>query len=290
MSCLSAAWLLAFSPPVRLQTRCRAHGRAALVSMDSPVDLLMAAAEGDVAAALEAAALAVTGSLAASTAWSLVQNEQDTSQPEALSRQPAADDKFAIDVDLGDDGEPPGICRLLFKPLLPRSELLQLQLRVPLGLLIEESSASTIVVTGALPEFSAISQVEPGDLVRGITAYREVISGAPMWQQVTSGTPMGTRQLKRLVFRCDEGAGYGDVRDAIASHREGNGVVTLLVERAVNASTPLKPRAAPRLESLQSVLARDLSLPAGAGADAALDGLSPAERARRLLGSDEEDG
>jgi hypothetical protein len=113
-----------------------------------------------------------------------------------------------------------------------------------------------------------------------------VVAGAPMWQQVTSGTPMGKLALKRLCFET-EGATFGDVRDAIASHRTadgGNGVVTLLLERAVNSSTPLAPRAAPgSLEPLQSVLARDLKLPAAAG-EGGTEGLTSAERARRLLG------
>ena len=62
--------------------------------------------------------------------------------------------------------------RLLFKRLLPRSELLQLELPVPLGLLIEErESDGAIVITGALPGFSAINQVEVGDLLRAVTAY-----------------------------------------------------------------------------------------------------------------------
>ena len=77
-----------------------------------------------------------------------------------------------IDVDLGADGQPSGVSRLLFKRLLPRSELLQLELPVPLGLLIEErESDGAIAVTGALPGFSAINQVEAGDLLRAVTAY-----------------------------------------------------------------------------------------------------------------------
>eukprot|EP00966_Prymnesium_polylepis_P328732 7384506-Prymnesium_polylepis.1 len=136
---------------------------------------------------------------------------------------------------------------LNIKPLLPRSNLITLQLRVPLGLLIEEAEDGTILVTGALPGYSALGQVEEGDLVRALTAYAEVVTGAPMWQQVTSGTPMGTRALKRLAFTT-EGATYADVRGAIQSHRTdegGDGIVTLLVERAVEAGQPLAPRAAP---------------------------------------------
>jgi hypothetical protein len=121
-----------------------------------------------------------------------------------------------MEVDLGDDGEPKGVTRLFFKRLLPRSELLQLQLRVPLGLLIEESETGRIVVTGALPGYSALGQVEVGDVIRALSCYAQVVSGAPMWQQVTSGTPVGTRALKRLAFTT-EGATFSDVRAAIAS-------------------------------------------------------------------------
>lgn len=142
--------------------------------MESPVDLVMAAADGDISAALEAALLLAAGSAAAAAAWSLVSDE-----PAAEEAPPTVVDeeaeRFGVDVDLGKEGEPPGVSRLLFQPLLARSDLLQLQLRVPLGLVIEErrgdgGGATTIAVTGCLPGYSAISQVEVGDLVRGATA------------------------------------------------------------------------------------------------------------------------
>lgn len=107
---------------------------------------------------------------------------------------------------------------------------------------------------------------------------------------MTSGTPVGKASLKRVVFRCD-GATYANIRDAIASHRDGNGVVTLIVERAIDASQPLSPRVTSEcagLEPLQSVLARDLKLPP-VGAEDALDRLPAAERAKRLLGVEKEE-
>ena len=83
-----------------------------------------------------------------------------------------------------------------------------LELRVPLGLLIEEQQltsggstpaeaaalgvgaagggAGTIQVTGALPGYSAFNKVEKGDLLRAVTVYAAVAGSGPMWQQVAS--------------------------------------------------------------------------------------------------------
>ena len=191
---------------------------------------------------------------------------------------------MVVDIDLGEDGEPAGTSRISFKPLLPRSDFILLELRVPLGLLIEEAN-ERIVVTDALPGYSAIKQVEKGDLVRAVTAYAQVAGSAPMWQQVTSGTPLGDVSLKRLLFRTDD-ATYTDVRNAIASHRGsegGNDMVTLVLERAVESGTPLADRGAPlERESLAAVIARDIQqAPAKAIGD---DDATAAERAERLLG------
>ena len=195
----------------------------------------------------------------------------------------------AVTVDLGPDGEPKGRSQLKFRPMLDRSDLILIdELRVPLGMVIEEADDGSIVVQGALPGYSANGVVEPGDLIRAVTAYREVIADAPMWQQMMSYTPVGKVALKRLIFRT-EGARYDDVRDAIASHRQedgGNGLVTLVVERAVNASTPLAPRedAPAGLEPLQDVIKRDLQKkPVTKGVEEELKQLSPSERAQRLF-------
>ena len=152
-------------------------------------------------------------------------------------------------------------------------------------------------MTGALPGYTAINHIEAGDLIRAVTAYREVLSGAPMWQQVISYSPRGTVQLKRLVFRT-EGARYSDVRDAIASHRAdegGNDSVTLVVERPLNATrasqVPVPSDVAPpTLEPLSDVILRDLKLPRSTADDMTktLEKLSPAERARRLLGVEDD--
>ena len=175
-------------------------------------DLLTDAADGDISAALEAAALAIAGLASVGVAWSLVEREED----EDVDSLPVTDRgevrKVTVDVDLGANGEPKGEQRLFFKPLLPRSEFVLLELRVPLGLLIEEQQlsspqqllldelasggsapagaagggAGTILVTGALPGYSAFNQVEKGDLLRAVTAYAAVAGDAPMWQQVAS--------------------------------------------------------------------------------------------------------
>ena len=173
-------------------------------------DLLVDAADGDISAALEAAALAIAGLGSVGLAWSLVEREE----AEDVDTPPAAGEvrKVTVDVDLGPNGEPKGEQRLFFKPLLPRSEFVQLDLRVPLGLVIEErqlsspqqqlidelasggptpagaagGSVGTIEVTGALPGYSAFEQVEQGDLLRAVTAYAAVAGDAPMWQQAAS--------------------------------------------------------------------------------------------------------
>lgn len=171
--------------------------------------------------------------------------------------------KFAIEVDLGVDGEPKGASRLSFAPLLPRSRLVLVELRVPLGMVIEERDDGRIEVTGALPGYSAIKEVRQGDLVRAVTGYRMTMAGAPMWKQVISYTPQGKLTLKRLVFRT-EGATYNDVSEAIRSHRVedgGNGSVTLVLERVVGEDEPLPFDDEPvpmGLEPLKDVILRDL--------------------------------
>ena len=114
---------------------------------------------------------------------------------------------------------------------------------MPLGMLIEvvDDGAPSgqwyqktrVVVTDALPGYSAYSMVQKHDLLRAVTAYRTVIvapEGFSAWRQLTSYTPVGEPALRRLIFRC-EGASYDDVREAIQSHREGNGIATLVIER-----------------------------------------------------------
>ena len=119
----------------------------------------------------------------------------------------------------------------------------------------------------ALPGYGAYPTVQPGDILRAVSAYKEVITGAPMWRQMMSYTPVGTPQLKRLLFRCDD-ASYYDVRNAIASHRAGdggNGIATLVIERAAGAEVPAPDSAtlaaiaeATGLEPLKDVVMRDL--------------------------------
>ena len=135
------------------------------LGMEPAWEILSSAADGDVAAAIEAGLLALGAGGAALAARNLLRSEPALEA--ATARMPISD-RVGIDVDLGDDGEPRGITRLYFKPRLPRSELIRLQLRVPLGLVIEEDETNgDIVVTGALPGYSSFGQVEPGDLLRG---------------------------------------------------------------------------------------------------------------------------
>ena len=107
-------------------------------------DLLADAADGDISAALEAAALAIAGLGSVGVAWSLVEREE-REEAEDVDTLPAAGEvrKVMVDVDLGPNGEPKGEQRLFFKALLPRSEFVLLDLRVPLGLIIEERQLSS---------------------------------------------------------------------------------------------------------------------------------------------------
>ena len=70
-------------------------------------------------------------------------------------------------------------------------------------------------------------------------------------------------QLKRCFFRIDKDARWGDVRDAIASHRTsegGDGIVTLVLERPVeDDSAPLaREPATAKIAALQDIVLEDL--------------------------------
>ena len=273
-----------------LSTRAPTVRVALLPSRAAPasMNILEAATDGDISAVLELGALAVAGVAGSASAYSLVQRDSLADEGAvAPSPPPTGPRKMAVEVDLGLEGEPKGVSRLLFKPLLERSELVLLELRTPLGLLIEERAdhGGSIACKGALPGYSSFGKVEEDDLLRAVTGYAMVAGDAPMWQQVTSGTPVGDVALKRCIFRTDGATTYGDVRSAISSHRPGdggNGVVTLIIERALNSSTPDAPPAErPRLEPLQDVIARDLAAPrAPPSKDAQLPN---SERAKRWL-------
>ena len=122
--------------------------------------LLEDAMDGDISAVLESMAIGVAALVGSSTAWSLVQREKGKEEEEVRAAAAAevglgADDaaalrlpdqqlqpqpprSVAVDVDLGENGEPKGVTRINFKPLLPRSEFLLIEPTPPLGLLIEE--------------------------------------------------------------------------------------------------------------------------------------------------------
>ncbi|KAL1521470.1 hypothetical protein AB1Y20_021132 [Prymnesium parvum] len=245
----------ALSPAPRVHPRLRCHSPR----MVSP---LVAAADGDTVALLELASLSLACAFGASAAVSLVKAEaQQEGEGEAAPRE--ARERLTVEVDLGAEGEPAGVTRLVLSPRLDRSDVEVLSLPLPLGLLVEEREGA-VVVTGTLPGYSAHGAVGEGDVLRAVSAYARVVGGAPMWRQVASGTPLGARRLRRLLFRAD-GATYAEVREAIASHRRdagGNGVVSLVLERAVGEGKPLSPRVAPPpIEPLQDVVARDLNFP-----------------------------
>ena len=61
--------------------------------------------------------------------------------------------------------------------------------------------------------------------------------GFSVWKQMTSYTPVGEPALRRLLYKCDS-ATYDDIREAIASHREGNNICTLVLERSLDVEAP----------------------------------------------------
>ena len=213
------------------------------------------------------AALATAYQVLPMSSGRLPQPHRSAPSPRCIALDFGPPPKVAIAIDLGPDGEPAGVQQIVFTPLNASGELFSVDLRVPLGLVIEEDDEGRIVATGALPGYGAYPTVQPGDILRAVSAYKEVITGAPMWRQMMSYTPVGTPQLKRLLFRCDD-ASYYDVRNAIASHRAGdggNGIATLVIERAAGAEVPAPDSAtlaaiaeATGLEPLKDVVMRDL--------------------------------
>lgn len=227
-----------------------------------PFDVAESALDGDIPSGLQILTTIAAGLAAAGAGRTLV---RDADAEERQTPNPSSTDTLSCVVDLGKDGAPPGRNRIFLRPSVPRSELHVLQLRVPLGLLIEETTdhGGAVVVSGALPGFSALGAVEVGDVVRGVTAYAPVLAGAPMWRQVASGTPVGTTSARRCFFRVDDSTRYADVRDAVASHaptRGGDGEVTLVVERAARRGAPLAPRAAPKRIPLKTLVMDDLGV------------------------------
>jgi hypothetical protein len=124
--------------------------------------ILQAVADGDISAVIETGVIATAGVVAAAAARNVLagdEEEGDSALDEVVSEAASISrdrqrGNVAVEVDLGKDGEPKGVQRLLFKPMMPCSELLLLELRVPLGLVIEERDAGVIEVTGALPGYS----------------------------------------------------------------------------------------------------------------------------------------
>ena len=158
-----------------------------------------------------------------------------------------------IEIDLGPEGEPVGKTTLKVTPKLPNSELLCMDLGLPLGLMIsvvEDGSGSVagmwyqktrVVVDDTLPGYSAHGAARKGDLLRAVTGYRSVVlnpEGFQAFKQVASGTPVGAGnpqnvKLRRIVYKCDS-ATYDNVREAISSHNEGNRIATLVLERSLD--------------------------------------------------------
>ena len=160
------------------------------------LDLMMDAADGDIAAALEMGAIVMLGAGAARLALTLVATDAEAAPPPASS---SAGDTMVLEIDLGDEGEPKGVSRLFFRPLLPRSDLLQITLRMPLGLLISEAQGS-ILVDGTLPGTS-----------RAILLYHS--------SEMHSASGLRRVQLTRLAAR-------GRSRSSVDRIRRGRGCCT----------------------------------------------------------------
>lgn len=90
---------------------------------------------------------------------------------ESEARRPA----ISLDIDLGPDGEPRGVSRINFNPLLPESEIFSLQLGLPLGMLIEVLEDGGGSVAGS---WYQKTRVVVQDALPGYSAYRIVRKGA----------------------------------------------------------------------------------------------------------------
>ena len=161
-----------------------------------------------------------------------------------------------IEINLGPDGEPAGKTTLKITPKLSNSEMITMDLGLPLGLLIsvqEDGGGSVagmwyqktrVVVDDTLPGYSAHRVLRKGDLLRAVTGYRSVVlnpEGFNAFKQVTSGTPVGAGnpqnvKLRRIIYKCDS-ATYDNVREAISSHNEGNRIATLVIERSLDSTS-----------------------------------------------------
>ena len=168
----------------------------------------------------------------------------------------AASSAIAIEIDLGPEGEPVGKTTVKITPKLQNSEMIQMDLGLPLGLLIsvQEDGGGSVagmwyqktrgVVDDALPGYSAHGAVRKGDLLRAVTGYRSVVlnpEGFQAFKQVASGTPVGAGnpqnvKLRRIIYKCDS-ATYDNVREAISSHNEGNRIATLVIERSLDSGS-----------------------------------------------------
>ena len=81
----------------------------------------------------------------------LPQPHRSAPSPRCIALDFGPPPKVAIAIDLGPDGEPAGVQQIVFTPLNASGELFSVDLRVPLGLVIEEDDEGRIVATGALP-------------------------------------------------------------------------------------------------------------------------------------------
>jgi hypothetical protein len=133
----------------------------------------------------------------------------------------------------------------IFRPLLDDgpSELFVLRMKMPLGVLIEETAPVRFEAIEIVPEGGAYGRVQPGDVLRATTCVRMAMS-YPAWQVMLGGVGRPTAQKKLLELSLPPTASrmdgapavtFEEMMGAIQSNSEaspgGNGQVILLVER-----------------------------------------------------------
>lgn len=131
----------------------------------------------------------------------------------------------------------------VFRPILDEgtSCLLVLRMKMPLGLLLEETAPGRFEAVEVVEEGGAYGKVLPGDILRGTTCVRMAMS-YPAWQVMLGGVGRPSMQKLLVQFGGPDGAGptvsFEEMMGAVQSNSQnsqgGNGQVILLVERPIN--------------------------------------------------------
>lgn len=126
----------------------------------------------------------------------------------------------------------------VFRPTLDEgtSRLFVLRMKMPLGVLLEETAPGRFEAVEVVEEGGAFGKVLPGDILRATTCVRMAMS-YPAWQVMLGGVgrPTSQKLLLQLPNPGGPNVAFEEMMGAIQSNSEnapgGNGQVILLVER-----------------------------------------------------------